>query len=41
MFEALEHRVVIEWGRAAQAWHQYTMNKITARNRVYDHLVVW
>ena len=26
-FEALEHRVVIEWGRAAQAWHQYTKNK--------------
>jgi hypothetical protein len=27
-FEALEHRVVIEWGRGALAWHQYTTNKI-------------
>jgi hypothetical protein len=26
-FETLENRVVIEWGRAAQAWHQYTTNK--------------
>jgi hypothetical protein len=26
-FESLEHRVVIEWGRGALAWHQHTTNK--------------
>lgn len=26
-FEALEHRAVIEWGRAALVWHQHTTNK--------------
>lgn len=26
-YEPLEHRVIIEWGRGAIAWHQYTTNK--------------
>jgi hypothetical protein len=30
-FEALEHRVVIEWGRGALAWHQHTTNKTVSQ----------
>ena len=38
-FEALEHRVVIEWGRAAQAWHQYTKNKAVTQILPKGHLL--
>jgi hypothetical protein len=32
-FEALENRVVIDWGRGALAWHQKTTNKVVAEVR--------
>jgi hypothetical protein len=38
-FEALAHRVVIEWGRAAQAWHQHTRNKIVTQILPKGHLL--
>lgn len=38
-FEALEHRVVIEWGRGALAWHQYTTNKAVTEVLRKGHLL--
>src|SRR5882724_2178651 len=38
-FEALEHRVVVEWGRGALAWHQYTTNKTVTEVLPKGHLL--
>jgi hypothetical protein len=38
-FEALEHRLVIEWGRGALAWHQYTTNKPVVQILPVGHLL--
>jgi hypothetical protein len=38
-FEALEHRVVIEWGRGVLAWHQYTTNKTVTQMLPKGHLL--
>ena len=38
-FEALENRVVIEWGRAALAWHQHTINKTVTQLLPKGHLL--
>jgi len=38
-FEALEHRVVIEWGRGALAWHQHTTNKKVTQLLPKGHLL--
>jgi hypothetical protein len=38
-FEALEHRAVIEWGRGALAWHQYTTNKPVVELLPKGHLL--
>jgi hypothetical protein len=37
-FEELEHRVIIEWGAGALAWHQHTTNK-TAQVLPKGHLL--
>jgi len=38
-FETLEHRVIIEWGPATQAWHQYTKNKMITQLLPKGHLL--
>jgi hypothetical protein len=37
--EALEHRVIIEWGRGALAWHQHTTNKTVSQVLPKGHLL--
>jgi len=37
-FEDLENRVVIEWGRATRAWHQWLKNKEVANKEVVEIL---
>lgn len=38
-FEALEHRVIIEWGRATQSWHQRKIDKSVTQILPKGHLL--
>ena len=38
-FESLEHRVIIEWGRATLSWHQHTKNKPVVQILPKGHLL--